>query len=233
MGCTIVPTAAKPATSPGPAAYSRAEKSSPPPPLPRSRRTPRRRCGWRHARLRRRRRPPQRHYRAAQDRRSLRLQTLLRLSQRLHHALPGYFPPTQRSHPSRSHRPRRPGPRRKTQTALGRRRRHPMRIPRKLRRAPPNQIPLPRLLIHIWSAVALPPLLRLQRHHPASTHTTDCHSDGIRQGCPKNLNVKLSQNFKSGLQRGAPGAVVAPGVLFVPTHYILNANVFFLINVVI
>src|SRR5882762_6649401 len=167
--CTIVPTAAKPATSPGPVAYSRAEKSSPPSPLPRSRRTPRRRCGWRHARLRRRRRPPQRQHRTAQNRRSLRLQTLLRLSPKFHHALPGYFPPPQRSHPSRSLRPRRPASCRKTQAPLGRRRRHPMRIPRKFRRPPPNQIPFPRLLIHIWTAVALPPLLRMQPHHPIST----------------------------------------------------------------
>jgi len=145
-GCTIVPTAAKPATSPGPAANSRAEKSAQPPPLPRPRRTPRRRCGWRHARLRRRRRPPQRKHRTTQSRRSLSLQTLLRLSQWLRHALPGQFPPPGRPHRSRSHRPRRPSASRTPPPPLGWRRRHPMRKPQQLRRPPPNQIPPRRLL---------------------------------------------------------------------------------------
>jgi len=146
-GCTIALTAAKPATSPGPAANSRAEKSPSPAPLARPRRTPRPRRGWRHARLRRRRRPPQRHHRATQDRRRLRLQALFQLSRRLHHALPGQLPPSKRPHRSRSLRPRRPAPRRKTQAPLARRRRRPVRIPQRLRRPPPNKIPLPRLLV--------------------------------------------------------------------------------------
>jgi hypothetical protein len=42
-----------------------------------------------------------------------------------------------------------------------------------------------------------------------------------------------SKKLNGNYNRCAPGAALAPGVLLSKTNYILNANVFFLINVVI